>query len=160
MKRIHLSGSFEYAMVDDDTYTSLMKYWWKIGSNGYAITFGRNGLPHTQKLMHRLIMNAAPFQMVDHIDGNPMNNCRSNLRFVTHSQNNFNSGKRNPELTTSKYKGVRRQRWGYKDRWAATIYADHHRYELGTFASEVEAARAYNKAASQLHGVYARLNDV
>ena len=80
---------------------------------------------------------------MDHENGNGLDNRRENLRLATHSQN-----QRNRRRTRDKvYKGTRRN--GKK--WVAHIV-------LGTFASEEEAARAYDHAATLLYGEFARLN--
>jgi HNH endonuclease len=108
-------------------------------------------------LLHRLIMNAQPDQVVDHVDRNPLNCRRSNLRFATWSQNNHNRSRcRRPKTTP--YRGV------FLDRthgvYKAAITANGKRQYLGTFASAEEGARAWNKKAQELFGEFAFLNDV
>lgn len=92
---------------------------------------------------------------IDHIDGNGLNNMRSNLRSATYSQNAQNTKKR--KGTTSQFKGVCR---ASKNRWKATIELNGKQFYLGLFASETEAAHAYNLKAQELFGEYARLNDL
>ena len=108
-------------------------------------------------LLHRFILGIIdPKIFIDHIDGNPLNNQRSNLRIVTNQQNQFNQIKR--PNTSSKYKGVS---W-YKRRnsWVATIRYNKKTYNLGYFKTEEEAALAYNEKASELFGKHARLNEI
>ena len=91
---------------------------------------------------------------VDHVDGNGLNNQRSNLRPTTQAQNLANQLKRLG--VTSKFKGV-----CWRDRpspWRATITVDGRQRGLGSFADEEQAARAYDAAALDLFGDRARLN--
>lgn len=86
---------------------------------------------------------------LDRIDNNK-GYSKENCRWVTHSQNQWNT---NPQKeSTSKYKGVHKS----KLKWAAKIKGKH----LGTFITEEEAAIAYNKEATKLFGEYAYLNKV
>ena len=117
--------------------------------------------------MHRLIMSRIlgrelnKSELVDHINGNGLDNRRENLRIVTNSQNHMNKKKPNGSYT-SIYKGV------YKDsrlarngkiRWASSIKKSGTKKEfLGRHDTEEEAARAYDKRAKELFGEYACLN--
>jgi hypothetical protein len=139
------------ALVDDADYQWLMQWKWyflarKIG--GYAVRQVRG--PHGQILtyMHRVIVTPPAGLQVDHIDGNKLNNVRSNLRIATQSQNCANKPAK--EGITSGYKGVM---WtGTK--WGASIRGKW----LGSFAAPEEAAIAYDHAAIQAYGQFAYLN--
>lgn len=96
--------------------------------------------------------------MVDHKDRNPLNNRRSNLRFVTGSQNAVNKSK--AKGTTSKYRGVS---WrGYasqkKPWYAYSRSPDGKQLSLGHFTNEDDAARAYDAFAKTRWGEFAPLN--
>jgi hypothetical protein len=106
--------------------------------------------------MHRVIMNSKRGEMVDHVDGNGLNNQRVNLRSCSNSQNMMNSGKRK-NGTTSKYKGVSRR--PDLNVFRATIGINKKQIHLGYFKTEVDAAAAYNDAAKKYHGVFAFFND-
>ncbi|WP_246173430.1 HNH endonuclease [Limnoglobus roseus] len=105
--------------------------------------------------MHRLIMSPKSSEFIDHIDGNGLNNSRSNLRIASNAENQQNSG---PRKGSSQYKGVSwsasRQVWRVAFRWNGQHYF------VGSFPNEIEAARAYNRAIKPLAGEYARLNPV
>ena len=106
-----------------------------------------------QKYTHRLVAkewrpNPEDKPCVDHIDGNPLNNCAVNLRWVTHSENLMNRSKH--KVSTSKYKGVSK----HGDKWLVHI-RNHH---VGLFKNEKEAAIAYNNHAKKRFGVFAKLN--
>lgn len=106
--------------------------------------------------MHRLIMGVLDDSeaIIDHIDGNGCNNRKSNLRICTRMENQWNVKPR--EGTLSRYKGVAND----KGKWGAKITKDKKTYNLGRFDTEAAAAEAYNKAAIELFGEFARLNEI
>ena len=109
-----------------------------------------------QVRLHRLITNAKKGEVVDHINGNPLDNRRENLRITTQEFNTKNATKKNS--ATSKYKGVfRHKRKGYI-RWKAQIQVNKHKRGLGYFLDEEAAAKAYDIAAKELFGQFAKLN--
>ena len=104
--------------------------------------------------MHRLILNAPKGLVVDHINGNGLDNRKANLRLCTPAQNACNVRPRPGE--TSKYKGVafiKRER-----RWQVRISFRNKRKWIGYFDTEIDAARAYDQAARRLHKEFASLN--
>lgn len=120
---------------------------WCVAGRGYVIA------SDTTKL-HRLIMGAGPGEEVDHINGNPLDNRRSNLRMATSAQNKWNT--RRFSNNTSGYRGVsfRKDRGKFR----AYINLDNKQRSLGMFHTAEEAARAYDAAAKELFGEFARLN--
>lgn len=106
----------------------------------------------TPLLMHRFITG---WPMVDHINGDGLDNRRANLRPASHGQNMAN--KRTYKNNTSGFKGVTRNT-GTGRPWRAAIRADNKRRHLGYFDTPQQAAHAYDLAAIQLFGEYARLN--
>lgn len=127
---------------------------WYIGSTGYIRRgFWRDGRMQCE-LLHRRIAEAQPGQEVDHINGNPLDNRRCNLRVCSHMENVKNRGpSRN---NTSGFKGVYYD--ARRGTFRADIRADRKKYSLGSFATAVEAAEAYNAAALKYHRDFARLN--
>jgi hypothetical protein len=101
--------------------------------------------------MHWEMMNG---KYIDHLDGNGLNNQRSNLRFATKSENGMNRQKQ--ENTTSIYKGVSWHKHNRK--WVAYITINGKRSHLGYFISEVDAAKVYNQKAIELFCEFANLN--
>ncbi|WP_424460548.1 HNH endonuclease [Ottowia sp.] len=108
-------------------------------------------------LLHRWVMKCNdPLVLVDHANGDKLDNTRANLRLCTRSQNAYNNLKK-PGLS-SQFRGVT---WHRKIRkWQATIAANGRPIYLGCFDDEHEAGHAYNKAAVELHGEFCRLNPV
>jgi hypothetical protein len=105
--------------------------------------------------MHVLIMGKQPKGMVvDHINGNGLDNRRENLRFATPTENSQNQRKRGE--CTSDFKGVDFDR--YKLRWRARIFFRGECIYLGRYRHETDAARAYDNAAKRLYGPLANVN--
>ena len=151
----------QYAIVDADDYEGLNQWKWyahkkKTEHTFYVDRFASIGRNKREMVsMHRLIMSLqnGDGKQVDHIDGNGLNNQRSNLRLCTRSQNNMNCRARKG---TSKYKGVS---WVKRDkRWLAKITHSGKLIYIGQFMCEDDAAFAYNKICKKLHGDFARLN--
>lgn len=109
--------------------------------------------------LHRLIGDRMGIteagMFIDHKDGNCTNNLIENLRKANRVQNAANS--RSKRGSTSKYKGVSYRDKGIK-RWRANIWYTDHSKELGNFLTEEEAAKAYDVAALELYGEFARTN--
>lgn len=143
------------ATIDDEDYEAISAYHWHLHSAGYAHAWETRA---KKVFMHRLIANAEKGQYVDHVDGNRLNNRRSNLRIATASQNAANSRKRCMSTARSRYKGVVFDK--QKSRWMASIRLNYRKIFIGYYDTEEEAAVSYNQKAKELFGEYARLNDV
>jgi len=155
MKRIEV-GCGLFTEVDDELYPSLIRHKWYLNRRDgryYVERRNRNG---EKRLMHREIMDATLDQEIDHIDGNGLNNQRSNLRIATRSQ--IVAKARPTRNKASKYKGVAFVNQTKK--WRVMIQKEGMRYYLGAFEDEEDAARAYNNKARELFGSFARLNRV
>ena len=130
------------------------------GGHGYHhVNLSRN-VEHTIHKIHKLVArewvpNPDGKICVDHIDGCKTNNHHGNLRFATHSENSRNMKKHSDG--SSVYKGV-----SYKKRlskWTAQMHMNGKQTYLGVFTSEREAAEAYNAAALEHYGAFAKLNE-
>ena len=136
-------------LIDEADLPLVQRYSWRIkfskdGGRKYAQ--GPSGY-----FMHRMILNAPRGAQVDHINGNSLDNRRANLRLCTAQQNQANTGPR-----TGRFKGVSQTKHGT---FRAVIHFHRKQISLGSFANEVDAARAYDSAAEELFGGYARLNN-
>lgn len=159
-KKIPLTGkrgAGNFAIVDDVDYEELSKFKWHYATIGYAARYAGGGRKNACYVyMHRQIMNPPDNTGIDHIDGDKLNNCRSNLRLANQSQNNQNARPRHS--STSRYKGVY---WDeYHGRWSACIHTNNRKIYLGRYITQKEAALAYNAAAIEYFGEYACLNNI
>jgi len=155
----------QVALVDDGDYERVSKFKWYALWDPSRRTYralrnkqenesenGKRGLIY----LHRFIMKVPKGKDIDHRDRDPLNNQKNNLRICTRAQNNMNKLKR--EGYSSEYKGVS---WNkQKLKWEASIGKDYKKHHLGLFTDETDAAIAYNKAALEMFGEYAVLNDV
>lgn len=157
MKLISLTQG-KHAIIDDDDFEIVSKHKWqswtsKEFNSFYAISSKRiNNTKITNIKMHRLIVGVIGVEgvYIDHINGNGLDNRRSNLRICTHSEN-----MRNCKLyinNKSGYKGV-----GFHNgKWRARININKKSVFLGHFDTAEEAHAAYCEAATRLHGEFAR----
>jgi len=155
MKRIELTRG-KYALIDNEQYDliSLFRWCYVPACRGYAVVKLYICGKQYQIYMHRLVMNAIEGVSVDHIDGNGLNNQKSNLRICTHQENIMNQKKQ--ENRASIYKGVSFH--GQNKNWYAYIKINQKKKHIGCYDTEEEAAEAYNKEAVKLFGRFANLN--
>lgn len=161
MKVIELTKG-QVTIVDDEDFEYLAQWRWQLGgssgerSDGYAFRMSYDQVSKKRKgtYMHRVILNPGNGVQVDHINGNRLDNRRCNLRIATGSQNRSNIGPTRFSKTGVKGVCFRVERGSYE----AKIGLGRKRIHLGTFKTLEEASMAYNKAAMELHGEFARLN--
>jgi hypothetical protein len=140
------------AIVDAEDYEEVSQYKWSAhinGANRYAVRCNKG----KRLAMHRFIMKPPKGMVVDHIDGNGLNNRRSNLRICTAQQNQCN---RKPRGRTSRFKGVRYRK--EQGKYVAAIMSRGELIHIGCFDDEEEAAHARDRKAIELHGEFAYLN--
>jgi hypothetical protein len=144
-----------YAIIDDEDYPLFADRKWRKSMGGYAVRCYRDQTGKVQyESMHRIILGLRDSKVdADHINGDRLDNQRSNLRIATRQQNMQN--RRSARNSASQYKGVSKYT---KNRWRACIYPNDKQIHLGLFASELEAAKAYDIAARKHYGEFARLN--
>lgn len=144
------------ALVDAEDFDRLSSYRWNRSPRGYA----QRSTNKRCILMHREIMgvlDAGRMVVVDHANGNTLDNRRANLRVCTPTQNVANSAKL--PWTISPYRGVYRRKDLKRTKpWVARIFVRGRGRELGYFATAEEAARAYDVAAIETFGEFARPN--
>lgn len=152
MKAIPLTKG-AVALVDDEDFDHLSRHSWHLTAQGYAGRTSQVGKVKSWLLMHRVVAKAPAGMHVDHANGNKLDNRQSNLRCCTPAQNQANrsvqSGRR--------YKGVIYQKQ-IAPKVRAEINVNGQARHLGCFASAEDAARAYDRAAREQWGEFARLN--
>ena len=149
-------------MIDDE-YEWLTQFKWHVSGSGYAIHYVNRrdtefwGQPvKTTIHMHRVItgLKKGDKRVVDHVNHNKLDNRAENLRICSAAENLRN------QTSRKKYKGVFLLTGKRKKKWQSIIIFNRERHYLGTFATEEEAAMAYNEAAVTLFGEFACLNDI
>lgn len=127
-----------------------MGNYWRSTSNRKRKLGGKKAIIY----MHRLIMNPPKRLMIDHINGNGLDNRRSNLRICTTAENQHNQHAR--QGGSSRYKGVDWKKRNKK--WQVRISVNCKHIHLGLFDNEIEAAHVYDQAAVKYHGEFANIN--
>ena len=140
-----------HTIVDGSDFKYLSQFNWHKNHYGYAVRSVSGG---RKILMHREIMDTPKGLDTDHINHNPLDNRKVNLRVCEHGQNQANHTIQ--KNNTSGFKGVywhnQRQKW-----WARLQYKGKQR-SLGLYSDKIDAAKAYNRGAIQYFGEYANLN--
>jgi hypothetical protein len=144
------------AMVDDEDFPAVAQFRWYVSTHGYAVrTVHANGRS-TKVSLHRFLMKPQGGEHIDHINGDPLDCRRANMRIATRSQNLANARKR--ITSTQPFKGITYDATRRRLRWYARVNKDGRRFRSKRFETAEEAARAHDDLARQLHGDFARLN--
>lgn len=144
-------------LVDVEDWPRVSQYTWSVNvhKNKRGFYFyahlPRDGRKQRVIYLHRFLMNAAKGQQVDHKNHAYCDLRKSELRIATNRQNQYNARKRRNSLHSS-YKGVTYHK--QQQKWFARVNRTSH----GLHATEVEAARAYDKGALEAYGEFAVLN--
>lgn len=148
-------GAGRVTLVDDADLPALSQYSWHLSPGGYARTYiTRPGVRSTTIHLHQLLRDEHGGGYRDHINGDPLDNRRANLRPCTREENNRNRGSHRTSKTG--LKGVS----PFGKGWRAQIHVGRQQFYLGLYPHPMLAAIAYNAAATVLFGPFARLNDI
>lgn len=161
MKKIELTQG-KYAMVDDSDFVALNQYAWQFkrerdGINGYAVGRKYIGVRDGREIydnysMHRLLMDAPKNMLVDHVNGNGLDNRRRNLRLCTKSENLCNRGPQ--KNNTSGHKNIV---WHAQDKmWRVLLVKGGKKHDGGLFHDIEDAVKARDRLIKQVHGKFAR----
>lgn len=141
-------------LVDAEDFERLRVHRWYLDKNGYPSRNVRHSDKWLPRRMHQFVMMVGGDELVDHIDGNKLHCYKENLRRCSTSENAKNGSAHRD--SKSRFKGVS---WhNQRQKWKARIMVDYKEISLGLYSDETEAARAYDKAAQEHHGQFARLN--
>ncbi len=156
MRSIELTQG-QVALVDDADFERLNQFKWyasKQPGTFYACRDAGGRTNRKQIRMHRVITGVTKSRQVDHINGNGLDNRRTNLRICVASQNQANRGKQ--RNCKSGFKGVS---WNKSNRkWVSLIQVLGKHIYLGGFDCKITAARAYDEKAKEMFGEFARTN--
>jgi len=160
-KTIELSKGYK-TIVDAEDYAKLSGYKWHASPQGryiYAASTTKIDGKRKNVRMHRVIMGVTDRKIyVDHINHDTLDNRKCNLRPCTPQQNVMNGSIKPKRNGTIKYKGIFEQK--KNKRWVATIMVESKVIWLGAFDTQKEAALAYDIAALEHHGEFARTNKI
>lgn len=142
------------AIVDDEDFSRLSSMRWYLNRSGYAMSnYSPDGARRTT-LMHRVVLGLGAGEMADHINGDRLDNRRSNLRACAPAENARNRAiNRNSSVGV---KGVTRCAWRRARQYQAQIQCGGVKKNLGYFPTAEEAGAAYALAARELFGSFAR----
>ena len=164
MDIIHLSGKYSclYCLIDDEDFEKVSKYKWYLSCIGNIVRNRKykNKIPDNLPInISGIILGKKKGLFIDHVNRDKFNNCKSNLRYCTITQNNFNRGIKKDN--TSGYKGIYWHKLkNLKGKWRARISINNKRFHLGLFDDIKKAVKVYNKACKKYHGDFAVLNKV
>ena len=143
-------------LIDTDLHWLISRHSWSLARDRHGYVCAQtnievNGKRTTMKLQHLIKGKPLPGCCIDHINGNPLDNRRENLRVCTRQENAQNQTSVRGKV---KYRGV------YKNgrRFRAALTHGGKRYNLGTYDTPEEAAMAYNVKTLELRGEFAALN--
>lgn len=147
--KLTVIGGLE-TLVDEVDYYRFKDFSWCLRGE-YIVLNEKRGI----KRLHRLIMGAEVGEVIDHKNGNKLDNRRNNLRKCTHQQNLWNSVI-SKSKKSSKYRGVffRKDR----NRFITRVILNNKIYRLGSFKNEIDAAIVYDSFAIKNYGEFAKLN--
>jgi hypothetical protein len=144
-------------IVDDEDAEVTMQSWWAFQPTENLV-YAMGKQKRKSIGLHRVVMarqlgrSLERHEHIDHIDGNPLNNCRNNLRIATQAENTLN--RKRYSNNTSGYKGVH---WDPKRKtWKSVIRVNRQVHFLGYFDDPAEGHEAYKAAAIKYHGEFAR----
>lgn len=155
MKTLPLSNGL-VTVVDDDVYVWASRNRWtanRLKNTCYAYRKNRGNTLY----LHRAILNPGKDQEIDHIDGDGLNNQRTNLRIVDHA-GNAKAHQTRRTGASSRFRGVCHRKDQRKNPWEVNIKVNQKQIYLGLFPTEEEAARAYDLSAVRYFGGLAQLN--
>ena len=162
MKKIQVGGHKDqtkavYALVDDEDYEELSQYKWYFhkGKNDnradYTKRYQHKNNKATIISMHRAIMKPPKGMVVDHINGNGLDNRKKNLRVCTNAENCRNAKK--PKNNKSGHTGIF---WRKEDKgWQVNICVNYKQKYLGVYKKPEDAIRVRKAAEKQFFGEYA-----
>lgn len=137
-------------LIDEADAEKANRYRWCRVTGNLGKVYAKSG----SRYLHRYLLDAPKGLDVDHINGDGLDNRRTNMRTATRSQNLWN--RRMNRNNTSGFQGV--SFWAGRGKWVATIVQYRRRTIIGQFDSAEEAAMARDRAVIELRGEFGRLN--
>lgn len=149
------------ALIDDEDAERVLTYKWTLcaiprpnKTTYYARRGTQRGGKNKTILLHRFILDAPDGLQVDHINGDSLDNRRSNLRLATNAQNHCNMPATRPNQLG--FRGIETMKDGRQ--FKARIKVEGQIIRIGPFSTPEDAARGYDLMAKHYHGEFATLN--
>lgn len=161
--KIKATNSDKQILIDEDKYWAVCGFGWGVNRNGYVSAMhydpNRTGRKQREIKIHRLLLQVDdPDLYIDHINGDRLDNRLCNIRICNPKQSACNRRKPATRPMQSKHKGLYfNKRVG---KWSARLGVNGKKVNIGYFADETEAAKAYNEACLEMHGEFANLNKI
>ena len=140
-------------LIDEDDFPVISRLTWHIDSGYATTTFITNNKKTYKIFMHRLILQSKRGYVVDHKNGNRLDNRKENLQYATHSQNSQNQKRKINKK--SGFLGVEKVS---QNSFRARLSLQGKKLNIGWFKSAKKAALAYDKAALVIFGRHALTN--
>ena len=150
-KQIQLSKG-KIAIVDDDVFSTASKIKWNAHKGHKNKWYAVTKIQGKSIFLHNFVMLPPKGFVVDHINGDGLDNRRENLRIASYSQNSANRG--TDIDNKSGYKGVIK----IKNKWAAKLNYKRKTIYIGSFDTAELAARAYDEKAREIWGEFSQTN--
>ena len=158
MKRIPLTQN-EFALVDNEDFKMISKHkWYCVRNKGNNYARRNVGVkPNRSSIeMHRVVLKCPNGMVIDHINGNSLDNRKKNLRVCTQAENTRNRIQR--RSCKNKFKGITFHK--HSKVWHAQICINYNNIYLGSFKNQKSAAIAYDAYAKRIHKQFARTNGI
>ncbi len=140
-------------LLDKEDFKKYKSYRFYLKKDGYCLIY-KKGIGTLN--FHRTVTNCPKGLTVDHINRNPFDNRKTNLRICTLKQNGANQS-----ISTRNKSGFKGVHWcKHKNRWRSIIITGGKRYHVGYFSDKIEAAKRYNEKAKELFGEFAYINKI
>lgn len=165
-KKIKLTQG-KHAIVDDEDFERLSQYKWYYHHEGYAVRNSKENMRRRLISMHRIINNTPDGKVTDHINGDKLDNRKSNLRSCTHAENARNSKLRSDSSSGMKgvYKIIKKSKYTY---WCGRVTGVRNgkqkvlciKHFPFTDEGKLQAAKWYNEQVKIHFREFAKLNEV
>jgi len=140
-------------LIDKDDYDKALRYNWYVGDRGYVVSTVKKSKGKGKWKLHRILMDCleddVTDKVVDHINGNKLNNTKYNLRLCTQVQNN-----RNMRLSKNNTSGVSGVYLLQSGKWSARISYNGKKFSLGSFSTFEEAVIVRKEAENKYFGEF------
>ena len=145
-------------IVDAEDVKSLSSHKWWVCRPRAGLAYAHTEFPDgTRIYMHRLLSMAPPGMVVDHRNDNGLDNRKQNLRLCSNKEN---CRRRRGNAGISGFRGVQFVKSNPKKPWRARIKVDGRFRYLGYYAEKLDAVSAYNSAAINHFGEFARPHNI